>query len=582
MVRALAGTAVLILAIAIAACDNGIAVQGEVPGGVGTIAELVITNGNIYTVDRSRPWVEAVAVAGGKYLYVGDNTSAAAYVGEGTHVIDLQGAMAMPGINEVHAHAWQGGIKELFECNFAFTATPDEIAATVKACVKANPEAVWITGGQWTSDFFKIFAIDSPRKWLDKVSGDKAVYFEDDATHNAWVNSKALALAGVDKHTIDPEGGTYVRDERGEPNGLVLETAMPLLASHIPEWTIDQNVAALTEAVRLANSFGLTGIHEARTPASVSRAYQRLDQDGGLTAYAITNLQTPRGQRDEPFDVGELEAISERYRSAHVYTKFAKVFLDGVPTASRTAVMVAPYLEDDAYPQAGNGMLLVSLQALVADLIELDRRGFTVKIHTAGDGAVRVALDAIEQVRAINGASGLRHELAHAGFIHPDDLPRFAALNVTADLSPYLWYPRPINDSIVGAVGERALYYWPIKDLLASGANVAAGSDWPSVADSVDPWPAIEAMVTRRNPFDARDDSLWPEQAITLNQALKIFTLDGARAHRLDHLTGSVEVGKSAELIVLNQHLFDVPIEAVSETRPVLTLFEGKVVFEDS
>jgi len=200
-------------------------------------------------------------------------------------------------------------------------------------------------------------------------------------------------------------------------------------------------------------------------------------------------------------------------------------------------------------------------------------------MHAAGDGAVRVALDAIEQVRKTNGASGLRHEIAHAGYIHPDDLPRFAELNVTADLSPYLWFPRPINESILDAIGERALDYWPIRDLLESGANVAAGSDWPSVAESVNPWPAIEALVTRRNPYTNGEEALWPEQAITLEQALKIFTLDGARAYRLEEQTGSIEPGKSADLIVLNQNLFEVPIESVSETTINKTFFEGRVVF---
>jgi len=543
-------------------------------------AELVLTNGAIYTVNPDRPWATAVAIGAGEYLYVGDDAGAGAYVGDVTRVIDLAGAMAMPGINETHAHTWQGGIKALFECNFAFTATPEQIAEVVEGCVAANPDAEWITGGQWTSDFFALHDIGSPKKWLDRISGDKAIYFEDDATHNAWVNSKALAFAGVTRDTPDPDGGTYVRGVDGEPNGLVLETAMPLLAQHIPDWTHEQNLAALAEAVRLANSFGLTGIHEARTPPEVSSAYQQLDEEGRLTAYAITDLQTPRGQRSEPFDVVALVEASEKYQSEHVRTRFAKIFLDGVPTASRTAVMLDPYLPDESYPEAANGIPLVEPQALVQDLVELDRHGFTVKIHTAGDGAVRIALDAIEQVRAANGASGLRHELAHAGFIHPDDVPRFVKLNVTADLSPYLWYPRPIINSVIGAVGDRALRYWPIRNLLESGANLAAGSDWPSVAESVNPWPAIEAMVTRRNPYTDGNEAYWPEQAISLAQALKIFTLDGAKAYRLDHLTGSVAVGKSADLIVLNQNLFDIPIEAVGDTRSMITMFEGSVVYE--
>lgn len=542
-------------------------------------ADTVLRYGNIYTVDPAQDWVSAVAIKNGEFSYVGDDAGATRYVGESTMVIDLDGKMVMPGINETHAHSWQGGTKELYECNFPFTATPDEIAAIVTACVESNSDSAWITGGQWTSNFFADNDIASPREWLDQYSGGKAIYFEDDATHNAWVNSMALELAGIDRNTPDPDGGSFVRDGNGDPNGLVFETAKPIVEKAIPAMTHEQNMAAIAEAVRLANSYGLTGIHEARTPPEVSPAYQQLDQEGRLTAYAITNMQTPRGQRSEPFDVTELEAIAEKYASTHVYTKFAKFFLDGVPTVSRSGFMIEPYVVNEEYPEATRGDSLIEESVLAADLIELDKRGYTAKMHAAGDGSVRLALDAIERVRKANGPSGLRHEIAHAGYIHPDDIQRFAELDVTVDLSPYLWFPRPIINSIIEAVGDRALYYWPIKDLLESGANVAAGSDWPSVAESMNPWPAIEALVTRRNPYTNGDEALWPEQAITLDEALKIFTLDGALAYRLESLTGSIEVGKSADLIVLNQNLFEVPIELVSDTSVEQTYFEGKVVF---
>ena len=242
--------------------------------------------------------------------------------------------------------------------------------------------------------------------------------------------------------------------------------------------------------------------------------------------------------------------------------------------------MIDPYLTTEDFPEATRGHSLVPENVLAEDLARLDAAGFTVKMHAAGDGAVRIALNAVEAARRANGDSGLRHEIAHAGYIHPDDLPRFAELNVTADLSPYLWYPRPIIDSIVGAVGDRANYYWPIRDLLESGANLAAGSDWPSVAESMNPWPAIEAMVTRRNPFDHGQAALWPEQAITLEQALRIFTLGGALAYRLESLTGSIEAGKSADFIVLSHNLFDVPVERISDTTVLQTWFEGKRVYD--
>ena len=261
-------------------------------------ADTVITNGRIYTVDSAMPWAEAAAIRDGKYVFVGDSQVVNDYIGDETNVIDLGGKMTMPGINEVHAHSWQGGTKELYECNFPFTATPDEISAIVTDCVAtSDADKVWITGGQWTSDFFINNDIGSPKEWLDRISGDKAIYFEDDATHNAWVNSKALRLAGVTAETPDPPGGSYLRDEDGEPNGLVLETAKPLIEAAIPDLTHEQNMASIARAVELANSFGLTGINEARTPPHVAPAYKQLDEEGRLTAHAMIHMQTPRGQR---------------------------------------------------------------------------------------------------------------------------------------------------------------------------------------------------------------------------------------------------------------------------------------------
>ncbi|MEP1470880.1 MAG: amidohydrolase [Halieaceae bacterium] len=543
-------------------------------------ADLILSNGKIYTVSVEAPWAEAVAIRDGNYVYVGDAEGAEAYRGADTKAIDLDGRMAMPGINDTHSHPWQGGLKQLYECNFAFSAGPDEIEAALRGCIADNPDAVWITGGQWTSDFFKDNPLESPRAWLDDIADGRAVYLEDDSGHHAWVNSKALELAGIAADAPDPQGGKFLRDDDGVPNGIALESASILIGEVLPEPSHQQNINAIGRAVSLANAFGITGMLEARTPASISPAYAEADKLGLITAHVVTDLQTPYGPRTEKIDVPALLAFSERYASANVHTRFAKLYLDGVPTGSRSAVMLEPYLVDEKHPVATKGMLMIEPSVLEADLTALDAAGFTVKVHTAGDGSVRLALDAIEAVRKQNGASGLRHELGHAGYIDPADIPRFSQLNVTADLSPYLWYPRPIIDAVIGAVGERGYEYFPIKDLLDSGANVIMGSDWPSAAADMNPWPAIEAMVTRKNPASDSDETLWAEQAISLEQALHIATQQGALAYRLEARTGSVQVGKSADLIVLNQNLFSIPPSAISETSPDLTLFAGQVVYD--
>jgi predicted amidohydrolase YtcJ len=546
--------------------------QGPAP------AELVLDNGRIYTLDSEQPWAEAVAIREGRFVFVGGNEEAAAYVGENTQVIDLGGKMAMPGINDTHSHPWQGGVKLLYQCNFPFSATPDEIAVIVKGCVSANPDAEWIKGGQWTSDFFDIHDLGSPRQWLDAISGDTAIFFEDDSAHNAWVNSKALELAGIGRDVPDPPGGFFLRDADGGPNGVLLETAKPLVEKAVPDLSPAENLAGLARAVEEANAFGITGFAEARTPPEISAVYQQLDSEGRLTVHATTYLQTPPGPRSDSLDVAPLVEIAERHASGRVHTRFAKIFLDGVPTSSRTASMLAPYVVNEEYPEETRGSLLIEPEALAEDVTKLDAAGFTVKIHTAGDGSVRTALDAIEAARKANGNQNLPHSLGHAGYVDPTDLPRFSELNVTAEFSPYLWYPRPIIDSVVGAVGERGSRYWPTRDLLATGARLSIGSDWPSAAADMNPWPAMEALVTRRNPYQDGTESFWPEQAVSLQEAIKIFTLTGAKAHQLDGLTGSIEPGKSADLIVLDRQLFDIPIEDISDTRVEQTFFAGERV----
>ena len=200
-------------------------------------ADLVLVNGEIYTVESAQPWVEAVAIKDGAYLYAGDANGARQYQGKYTQVIDLKGKMAMPGINDAHQHPEMGGLKMLYQCVFPFTATPDEIVATVARCVKDNPEAEWIIGGQWDSDLFVKHPVDSPKALLDLVSGDKAVLLSTDSGHDGWANSKALQLAGITKDSPKVEGGVIVRNpETGEPNGLLLENANELVEKHGPDW----------------------------------------------------------------------------------------------------------------------------------------------------------------------------------------------------------------------------------------------------------------------------------------------------------------------------------------------------------
>ena len=558
-------------AVQLAACSK--VSEGPEP------AELVFRNGHIHTVTQGT--AEALAVSSGTIEFVGSNDDAGAYIGPDTEVHDLQGRLMMPGIIDAHVHPLGGAIKELYQCNFPFSSTPEEIVATVEECVANWPEAEWVVGGQWDSGLFENFDIDSPRRLLDAVSGDVAVFLSDDSGHNGWANTRALELAGVTSESADPPGGSIARESDGSPNGLLLETAQGLAYAVIPKNSDEEVLQAARWLSNTANSLGITAMKAAAIEEYEIAAFHEADRSGTLNIHLATSIRTPYGHRTTPLDYNEIDRIRDAYASPNVDTRFVKIFLDGVPTPARTAAMIHPYVADEQHGSDYTGPLHIDTDTLAPDLIELDKRGYTVKIHTAGDRSVRVALDAIEITREATGNTDKRHELAHAGYIDDADLPRFAALNAVADFSPVIWHPSPIIDAVIMALGEeRGERYWPVRDLLDSGAPVLAGSDWPSAVPDANPWVGIEAFVTRQDPRGDTPGALWPEQAITLEEAIKIYTLHGAKAMRLENEIGSIETGKTADLIVLEKNLFDVPIDQVGETQVMQTWFGGRLVYD--
>ncbi len=559
--------------VALSACSNKTDVA-EPPQQVG---DTVLFNGSIHTMNGAAPNASAVVIKNGRYVYIGDDTEAKKMIGPSTEAIDLQKKMLMPGINDMHQHPVEGGAKELFECQFPFTAGPDEIATAISGCVEAQPDAKWIRGGQFSSDFFVNNPMKSPREWLDKVSGDKAVALVDDAYHNAWLNSKALEVLEVSSEKDLPKGVEMHNDPSGKPDGFMIE-AFGFLKDRL-HWTPEQYEQAAAKSVELAHSFGITGLKATAIGDYELAAFKSLADAGNLSAHIAGAIVTPYGHREEPLDIDELVSKRKQFMAPNFNTNFVKIFMDGVPTAARTAAMLAPYTPAEEGGEQTSGQLHISAEMLETDLVALDAAGFTVKIHTAGDRSVQVALDAIESARRKNGNSGLRHELAHAGYIGDEDMSRFAELGAIPDFSPYIWFPSPIMDSVLTAVGERGEFYWPTKSLLATGALVSAGSDWPAAVPSMNPWPGIEAMVTRADPFANGDATLWAEEAVPLEDALRIFTSHGAKALLIDNKSGSIEVGKSADFIVLNHNLFEIPATQISDTEIVSTYFAGNKVY---
>lgn len=546
-------------------------------------ADRVLRNGAIYTVNGAQPWAEAVAIADGRFVAVGDNDEVDTLVGQDTEVTDLQGRMAMPGMFDIHIHPVDGAMATLYDCSFPFTSTVEEILEHVAGCVSEAESGEWVRGGQWAVGLATLDqSIDA--ELLDTVAPDNPVFLMDSTVHNAWVNSLALQRLDIGPDTTDPPGGAIVRDSEGMPIGILIDDAAYNAISTLPDYSPKQYEEALAWIVAMLNRYGVTGFKDAIAEAGALRAYNALDRSGRLNARVAASLIWKREWIQSHED--HLLNIEQRdsYRSERVNPDFIKIFLDGI-APSRTAYMLEPYLPHDAFPADFRGEPLHDSATLTEDVINFDAQGLTVKMHAVGDGALRQGLDAIEAARAANGPSGLRHEISHAGIMHADDIGRFAELDAIPELAPILWYPVPgVVEAQTAAIGrERAEFSFPIRSLVESGAEPAFGSDWPAVVPTPNPWPGVEALLTRQDPYlEDPQEAKWAEQAVDLETALEIVTINGAKALKVEEIAGSIEVGKSADLIVLHRNLFEIPVRDIAETQVLATIFEGRTVYEQS
>ena len=546
----------------------------------GPEADVVYQNAQIYTVNDLTPWADSLAVRDGVILAVGDAQTVSDYVGADTRRVDLGGRFVMPGIQDMHMHPLKGGIKETLECSFASSLTMAEILAVVAECADRLPPGEWLRGGQWPSHLLKS-AQPPTRELLDAITTEHPIFLLDWAVHNAWLNSKALEVLGIDNDTPDPEGGEILRDPvTGQATGVLLDNAAYQAQARLPAYSEAQNVAALTHAIEQFLALGITSFMDAITTTDALKAYQAMAEEGALNARVYTALAWKSSWSASHEEERRNIEARAGYASSLVTTDFVKIMLDGVPL-TRTSAMLEPYLGDDEHGDEFAGELMFDPEVLKADVAWLDAQGLAVKIHATGDRSARVALDAIQFARAQNGVNGPGHEISHAQFISDRDLPRFKALNVAAEMCPILWYPTASDAARAAVLGaERAQRMWPMRRLLDSGAAVFYGSDWPAVVPTPSPWPGIEAMVTRRNPYTNGSDAQWPEQAITLEEALRLVTINGAATVGQADKTGSLGPGKAADFIVLDANPFDIPIEAVSDLQVELTVLAGAVVYE--
>lgn len=536
-------------------------------------ADLILTNARVYTVENQKPWAEAVAIKDGRILVVGAIAEVAARKGARTRVVDLGGRFVMPAFGDAHAHPIFGGMSHA-RCSLHEGKTIDDYRRIIAGCVAKTPGTGTVFGSGWDQTLFPPSGI--PRKdILDAISSDRALIFEADG-HTLWVNSKALKLAGIERDTPDPLNGKIDRDPvTGEAVGGLEEAAMALVDPLIPQPTDAELQGAIVYTTKLFNRFGITSWHDAALEwdkGGTSRAldaYKAVKDRGELNAHTVIDIRWNNARGLEQLsDIKKLSAAAQRMG---LTVRGVKLFMDGV-IPQQTAAMLKPY---EGTSETGKVQIEPALLAKV--VTRLDAAGMQTHFHSIGDRGVRVALDAVAAARAAHGMTDTRPMISHLNVIDPVDQVRFGPLGVTAIFQPLWACNEPYMDLAIARIGPvRARYIYPEKGVLDGGGRIAYGADWPVA--SANPIEGIEVALTRVAPGGTLPPLL-AEQAVTLEQALRAYTLNVAYVNHLERETGSIAVGKSADLIVLDQNLFEIPVRQIHETKVVTTLFRGRAVF---
>lgn len=543
-------------------------------------ADLILTGAVVRTADRSQPLAEALAVVGGRIVAVGAAADVLALRGERTEVRDLGGGAVYPGFVDVHNHHAVAGITDLYELSFGAALSLDEILELVRAKAETLPADAWVTGGSWASTLMDTLNTSATRARLDEATGGRPVMLSDDSRHNRWANTRALQLAGITKDAIPAQGVTLLDAVDGDPTGVLLEAAgIPVAQAHARdgELTPEQHRRASQRGVELLSAFGVTAFQDAAVSLEILGALQSLDEAGELNAWVVSSLTI----NDDIFGfdpVGEpLIDAGERFRTPHHRPDFVKIFLDGVPPA-RTACFLHPYLPDAEHGADFVGTTTMTPDELYGWLRLVAERGLGAKVHCTGDASARLMLDTVERLRG-EGFTDTAFQIAHGQYLEDADVARMAALHVTADISPFIWFPGVIPEALAAVLGdERAARLQPNRALLDAGAVVAGGSDWP-VSESPNPFEGMQGLVTRADPLKRAPGVLWAEQAITAEEALEAFTIGAARAMGLGDETGSLTVGKSADFVILDRDPIAGAADGIIDTGIRETWFAGRRVF---
>ncbi len=522
------------------------------------------------------PPATAVAVRGGRIIAVSTDDAVRELAGPGTSVVDLRGRPVLPGFQDAHVHPTFAGLTML-RCDLADAADAAGALHRVRAYADAHPGHEWISGSGWRMEWF---AGGTPsRELLDQVLPDRPAYLTNRDGHGAWVNSRALALAGLDASTPDPADGRIERTADGSPQGTLHEGAAPLVGRLVPAATTAERLAALLLAQQHLHALGITAWQDAIVGEYLGYpdplpTYLAASAQGVLTARVEGALWWDRGRGGE--QLGELLTRREAGQAGRLRTGVVKIMQDGV-VENFTAGMIDPYLDGCGCQTATRGLSYVDPVQLCEQVTQLDAAGFGVHVHAIGDRAVREALDAFAAARSRNQATPGRHHIAHLQCVHPDDIPRFAGLGVTANMQA-LWaaHEPQMDELTIPFLGpDRAAGQYPFAALLGAGARLAAGSDW--AVSSANPLQGIHVAVNRTLP-GRHGEPFLPGQALDLAEALAAYTAGSAYVNNLDE-TGAIQPGYLADLVVLDRDPFAGPPGEIAGATVELTYVEGEQVF---
>ncbi len=558
-------TCTILASLSLFGCDNS-APTVTVEDNLIEAATTVFTQGNIYTVNSKHPWAESVAIKNGEIIYVGDDASIDKYIGEQTEVINLQGKMMMPGIHDVHIHPLESGSDAthfaLDENEFNVENYLDDIAHAASA----NPNATWLIGYGHTIEAL-LASQRSPKDILDEAVPDRPVIIMEQTSHSMWVNSKALELANITSESSDTVGGVISRDENGIPDGILYDNAGNVvmdIAMHAQPDAAENDYLGLVEyTIPALNKHGITSISDARTYWKRGHldTWKRVEQDGALTLRVSLGLWAYPEANDDR-QLSQIAALYQANPESNLKVNQVKFYMDGI-LVNTTAAMHESYDINWLDLFQNKGLNYFSQARIEKYVKALEPLGFDFNIHAIGDRGITEALNAIEKVS--NGEA--RHRITHVEVVAPSDLTRFAKLNVIADAqvagdftNPEHW---PENIPFIGT--ERSKYLVPIGSLAKNGATLTLSSDWN--VSTFNPFIGISNAISRA-----------PE-AITLEKAIEAYTINGAYAMRQDDLVGSIEVGKQADLIVLDRNLFEATAQQIKTTKVIMTLLKGKFIY---